>query len=79
MQLYRTCYGSGWDLPPARSHLWHGADDSMTTPDDMKAWLGAHLREVRIVPGIGRFLGYSHWTEIMQWVAGETEDARGPD
>jgi DNA-binding CsgD family transcriptional regulator len=59
--------------------LWHGADDSMTTPDDMKAWLGTHLREVRIVPGIGRFLGYSHWTEIMQWVAGETEDARGPD
>ena len=59
--------------------LWHGADDAMTTPDEVRAWLGAHLRDVRIVPGIGRFLGYSHWTEIMQWVAAGTERTRGRD
>ena len=49
--------------------LWHGAEDSMTTVEEMRDWLGAHLTEVRVVPDIGRFLAYSHWAEVMAWFA----------
>ena len=56
--------------------LWHGQDDAMTSPDEMRAWLGDHLKAVRIVPNIGRFLGYSHWEEIMAWAVRDQSEGR---
>lgn len=49
--------------------LWHGAQDSMNTVEEMRAWLGEALTQVRVVPDIGRFLAYSHWAEVMAWLA----------
>jgi DNA-binding CsgD family transcriptional regulator/pimeloyl-ACP methyl ester carboxylesterase len=49
--------------------VWHGAEDSMNSVAEIEAWLGDRLTELRVVPDIGRFLAYRHWTEILAWFA----------
>jgi pimeloyl-ACP methyl ester carboxylesterase/DNA-binding CsgD family transcriptional regulator len=49
--------------------VWHGAQDSMNSVAEIEAWLGDRLSELRVVPDIGRFLAYSHWAEILAWLA----------
>jgi pimeloyl-ACP methyl ester carboxylesterase len=49
--------------------VWHGADDPMTSVDDVAAWLGGRMAETRVFADTGHFLPHKHWPEVMAWLA----------
>jgi len=49
--------------------VWHGADDAMTSVDQVTAWLGGRAAETRVFPGTGHFLPHKHWPEVLGWLA----------
>lgn len=49
--------------------VWHGADDPMTSVDDVAAWLGGRAAETRVFADTGHFLPHKHWPEVMAWLA----------
>lgn len=49
--------------------VWHGADDAMSSVDQVTAWLGGRAAETRVFPGTGHFLPHKHWPEVLGWLA----------
>jgi pimeloyl-ACP methyl ester carboxylesterase len=49
--------------------IWHGADDPMTSVDDVHAWLVGRVAETRTFADTGHFLPHKHWPETMAWLA----------
>ncbi|WP_309645434.1 alpha/beta fold hydrolase [Phenylobacterium sp.] len=49
--------------------VWHGADDPMTSVDQVTAWLGDRSAEVRTFQHTGHFLAHKHWPEVLGWLA----------
>lgn len=47
------------------SFLWQGDDDSFTTPDDVEAWSVIPGLDVRLLPGEGHLLPFTHGAEIV--------------
>ena len=49
--------------------IWHGADDPMTSLDDVRAWLIGRISHERLFNGTGHFLPHKHWPETLAWLA----------
>ncbi len=49
--------------------VWHGADDPMSSVDQVTAWLGSRAAETRVFPRAGHFLPHKHWPEVLGWLA----------
>jgi pimeloyl-ACP methyl ester carboxylesterase/DNA-binding CsgD family transcriptional regulator len=56
--------------PTAPIVVWHGEEDAYATADEVGAWLGPRLSELRRVPDIGNYLIHKHWLEALAWLAG---------
>ena len=50
--------------------VWHGEQDRLAPLPQLLAFLGSHVSEVRMRPGVGHFLALRHWDEILREMAG---------
>jgi pimeloyl-ACP methyl ester carboxylesterase len=49
--------------------IWHGLDDQFSPMEDIVAFVGDHVSEVRPLDGIGHLAPFKYWREIMQRIA----------
>ncbi len=61
----------GLDGLSAPITIWHGADDPMSSLDDVRAWLGSRIARERLFADTGHFLPHKHWPDVMAWLAGD--------
>lgn len=49
--------------------VWLGEQDPMLRPEEVRAWLGPHVQDLRLFPDAGNFLPYQAWPEMLAWLA----------
>lgn len=67
--LLASSDGASWPRLRAPVSVWHGAEDTVTSVEEVLSWLGHAPHQVRVFDGVGHFLPHKHWPEIMGWMA----------
>ena len=69
-------FGRPWGFDPsaikAPTHLWYGADDTLTPPQ-MGDYLQSQIPDARLTvyPGEGHMAAFTHWGEIVGALTGD--------
>lgn len=72
------CFHSANGETPEKLRLpitvWHGAQDALTSYEDLQKFLGDKITRLRIFENSGSLILLEHWRELLEQIAGDADD-----
>ena len=76
LKAFRRARQAPPSTPQCPVVVWHGAEDAMTSLPELMDYLGPRVDEVREIEGVGHFMIFKHWPEILQRLAAGPQRGR---